>query len=67
MMSARMFLNFLQGEQRQMRRSVDFVAEQGISIMLEEHSRQVMEGLRIPLCHRKSLACFSVSVILCIS
>ena len=48
-LSVRMFLNFFEGKQRQMRSSEDLVADQGISIMLEGHPRQVMEGLMIPL------------------
>jgi len=59
----RMFLYFLQGEHRQIRRSGDLVAEQGVRVMAAEQEVQDMVDSKIPLRNRKSLACPSSSEI----
>jgi hypothetical protein len=63
-LSVLMFSNFLQGEQRQMRRSGDFC---GASYHYQRHIREPEKEIvdfRIPLWNRKSLAfsCLSLSV-----
>ena len=47
-LSVRMFLNREQGEHRQMRRSEDFLEEQGTRFIAEEQPGQEREDLRIP-------------------
>ena len=62
-----MFLNLLQGGQRQMSRSEDLEAVQGISAMGEVQEGQVIPDISILLWNRKSRACSSESVMVRIS
>jgi hypothetical protein len=58
-----MFLNFLQGEQRHIRRSGDFDAKQATKFTSAKLLGQGIEVFRIPLWNKKSLASSSESVI----
>ena len=57
-----MFLIFLNGEQRLMKRSGDLDAEQATKIILAEQPGHGIEVFRSPLWNKKSLTCSSVSM-----